>query len=236
MGKLYKRKASGYPSRSFKKPRRMGPKVVPGSTRTAGFYRRYPQSSNELKFFDTDVNFTVDATAEVPSTGQFSLIPQGVTQSTRVGRKAMVKSIHLHGYCSVAPGAVGGSDPIVLYLMLDKQCNGAAATVTGDTGIFTSANVMQMNVNLANGDRFKILKRIELVMNAQAGVVGALAPSVKTFNWYGKCNIPIEFDPSASTGAITTIRSNNIFLVAGAAGQTDDTVTCLGTCRLRFSD
>ena len=50
-------------------------------------------------------------------------------------------------------------------------------------------------------------------------------------DWYKKVDIPMDW--SSTTGAITEIRSNNIFLTAGAAGF-DDVVTFSGTCRLRF--
>jgi len=54
------------------------------------------------------------------------------------------------------------------------------------------------------------------------------------FEMYKKCNIPIEY--SGTTGAITEIRSNNIFLLASSDGQADDLVTMVGNCRVRFSD
>jgi len=52
--------------------------------------------------------------------------------------------------------------------------------------------------------------------------------------WYSKCQIPLEF--SSTTGAITEIRSNNLFLLAGCSTGGDDLVNFLGTCRLRYSD
>jgi len=87
--------------------KRIKPTRVPfkGYMRTAGFYGRYSGSSPELKFFDTALSFAIDTTVEVPATGQLSLIPQGVTQSTRVGRKATIKSIYLHGTAALVPAA-----------------------------------------------------------------------------------------------------------------------------------
>jgi len=211
--------------------------VVRGVTRTAGFYGRYSGSTPELKFFDTALSFQADATAEVPATGQLALIPQGVTQSTRVGRKASVKSINVHGVMQLTPTTDAiATEVVYLYLMQDTQCNGAAATVSGDTGIFTNANLAQANMNLSNGQRFKILKKWVMAFTAQAGVSAAYNAVIKPFNFYKKRNIPLEYDAAAATGVITTIRSNNIFLVCGTAGSADDRVAVAGTCRLRFSD
>ena len=39
---------------------------------------RKKSSGEELKFFDTALSFTCDATGEVPATGQLALIPQGI--------------------------------------------------------------------------------------------------------------------------------------------------------------
>ena len=55
-------------------------------------------------------------------------------------------------------------------------------------------------------------------------------------NIYKRVNIDMEYDNSAATGAITTITSNNIFLLAGTAGSSDDLISVGGTCRLRFTD
>jgi len=173
----------------------------------------------------------VDATGEVPATGQLNLIPQGVTESTRVGRKAVVKSIHIKATVAYTPGAsTVGNDYCFLYLVLDKQCNGAAAAVTD---VVTSTALGGAMVNLANSERFVTLKKWVFDQQSMAGVSAAYAAVVEHFEYFHKCNIPLEF--SSTTGALTEIKSNNIFLIAGTAAE-DDKTTVLGTCRLRFSD
>jgi len=209
-----------------------------GVMRKAGFFGRYTGPKPELKFLDTTLSFTVDDTAEVPATGQLALIPQGQTQSTRNGRKAFIKQINVHGTVNLIPAAAATSSTVVyLYVMLDTQCNGAAATVSGDTGIFTSANLALANVNLSNSGRFRILKKWVFNLISPGGVSGAYNNVTKAFQFNKWCNIEMEFDAAADTGAITTIRSNNIFLVAGTAntGQ-DDTVAVQGVARIRFLD
>lgn len=214
------------------KARKMGKPFKPSM-----FRKRSLSFAPEIKFFDTALSFTIDATAEVPATGQLSLIPQGDTQSTRGGRKCVVTSINVKGnFVMVPAGAAVSAETVYLYLIQDKQCNGAAATVSGDTGIFTSANLSTANMNLSNSSRFVILKKWVVPLMATAGVTTAYNNSICPFDFYRKCNIPLEYDGAATTGAIGTIRSNNIFLVAGTSGITDDLVTVAGVARLRFAD
>lgn len=54
------------------------------------------------------------------------------------------------------------------------------------------------------------------------------------FEWYKKVDIPIEYDASVATGALTSIRSNNIFLVTAHSNLADNTYIVSGSCRLRF--
>lgn len=206
--------------------------VVPGYTRTGGSYGRYAGRGAEYKFFDTANSFTFDTTGEVPATGQLNLIPQGVTESTRVGRKCVLKSIQMKGIVNSVPGAGGvGSTTAFMYLVLDKQANGAAAAVTD---VLTGNLLTTAMRNLSNSQRFVVLKKWAWTLTAQAGVATAFAVTQRRFEFYKKCNIPLEF--SSTTGAITELRSNNLFLLAGADNNSDDTIQMIGNTRVRFSD
>jgi len=203
-----------------------------GHGRISGYYGRYPGlGGRELKFFDTAHSFLFDQTNEVPATGQLVLIPQGVTESTRIGRKATIRSINIKGTINLNPSTQTlASGNAFLWLVLDKQCNGAAAAVTD---VFTGSAAGTALRNLANSSRFTILKKWVRQMSPQAGVSGAYNTQAKHFNWYKKCNIPIEY--SSTTGALTEIRSNNLFLIAGC-DTVDDLITMTGVTRVRFSD
>nr|QXP07705.1 MAG: putative capsid protein [Arizlama virus] len=209
-----------------------------GYQRTTGYYGRFTGPAAELKFFDTALSFQVDNTAEIPATGQLALIPQDDTQSGRDGNKAFIKSIHVHGIMNFEPGASANASTVVyLYVIQDTQCNGTAATVAdANSGIFTNANLAIANLTLANSGRFRILKKWVMPFAPAAGATGAYNQQTKPFQFYKKCSIPMMYDASVTTGALTSIRSNNIFLVAGTGGLNDDQVVVNGTCRLRFSD
>lgn len=209
---------------------------APGLVRIGGNYGRYGVSARKMgltperKFFDTALSFNFDATGEIPATGQLCLIPQGDTESTRDGRIAWIESIQIRGVVVGTPGAAATfSDPIYLYVILDTQANGAAA---GITDIFTSNNMGTNMLNLNNSGRFRILKKFTMNIAPAAGATTAYNNVTRAIEWYKRCNIKMDW--SSTTGAITEIRSNNIFLAAGSAGNSDDLIGFTGTCRLRF--
>lgn len=218
---------------SYGRPGLLG--IRPGVTRTSGFYGRYNgNGGNEIKFFDTALSFNVDNTGEVPATGQLTLIPQGVTQSTRVGRKCTITSIQIRASVVNSPGAsTAGATICYIWLVLDTQANGAAAAITD---VFTTNDPQSALINMANSMRFKIMKRWTFDLNSQSGVTTAYNPVARHIDYYKKCSLPVEY--SSTTGAITEIRSNNLFLLAGAVGPgtSDDTVGVNGACRLRYAD
>jgi len=221
------------------KKRRAGPpksRLVPGFTRTGGAYLRFtPRDQGgrgEMKYFDTALSFTIDTTGEVPATGQLVLIPQGVTETTRVGRLCRIRSIQMRGTVSFAPAAAANAATnLFVYLVLDTQTNGAAAAVTD---VLTSNNLGVALINLNNSQRFRVIKRFKMTLNSQAGATTAYNNVVRTFDFYKRCNYLLDF--SSTTGAITELRSNNLFLLAGSDGSSDDTATVAGNCRVRFTD
>lgn len=120
----------------------------------------------------------------------------------------------------------------VMFLVLDKQCNGAEATAAQ---VLTGTNFGSALTNLVNSNRFVILKRWEIKAQPVAGVAAAFGNSSMMFTVYKKCNIDINFDATSTDGAITSVRSNNLFLMAGSIIG-DDVWTVTGTSRIRYTD
>jgi len=204
--------------------------VVPGYTRSAGVYGRFSRSSGatELKFFDTQIDTPIDTTGE--NIANLCTITQGDGPSSRDGRKAVIKSIQIRGYMYFVPAATATASALVnMWLVLDTQTNGVAATANSD--LFTSNAFATAMLNLDNSGRFRILKHWNLAFNSNAGATTAFNNVVKPIEYYQTCNIPIDW--SSSTGDISEIRSNNLFLCAGGTLQ-DDKVTFTATVRLRF--
>ncbi len=165
-----------------------------------------------MKFHDVDLDDAVVATAGTitPST---VLIPQGTTESTRIGRKCNIKSIGWKFRLNL-PEVDAAADPpaadtVRVCMFLDKQCNGATATVTD---ILEVADFQSFN-NLANKSRFNILYNKVFTLNPMtlasngAGVMSS-ATVQRNSSFYKQCNLSLEF--SGVTGALTEIRSNNI--------------------------
>lgn len=206
-----------------------------GFDRTGGFYGRYA-NGGELKFHDVDLDDAAIAQAGT-LTASINLIPQGVTEKTRVGRKCVIKSI-LWRYTidkATTTSTASGGEIVRVVMFVDKQCNGATAAVAGAGGILETDDYQSYN-NLANSGRFRILyDKVHMANSTAAAGDGTANDTFSRFitgKFYKKCNIPLEFD--STTGAITEIRSNNIGVLllskTGAITGFDSKI------RLRFSD
>lgn len=234
----YKSMRYGYGSRSrtgtttaLSRMRQRSAMIRPGYTRRSGYYGRYnTRTSEELKFFDTSINSSIDLTGEVLTGGQINLVPQGTTESTRIGRKIVVKNIDIKGYV-VGNGINTTSQIVQLALVLDKQCNGAAA---GYTDIYTTNDINSFR-NMANSERFTVIKTWRMQIYPQITIIAGTSflPPYRSIQYHKSCNIPIEF--SSTTGAITEIRSNNLFVIGIAIGG-DDTANFTATCRIKYKD
>lgn len=186
-------------------------RVVPGYTRTGGYYGR-TSGDSETKFFDTDVDDDFIATAGTIF-DSINKIPQGTTENSRVGRKCTLKAIQWKydiKFIEIdAQATPSNPDTVRVILYQDMQCNGATAAVTD---ILETADY-QSFYNLANIGRFKILMdkttnhHVLALGSDGAGLISSPG-NIKSFTFYKKCNIPLEFNSTA--GAITEIRSNNI--------------------------
>jgi len=212
-------------------PRVQIPARLVGKVRVAGNYGRYGGPDGELKYYDTGLALsatTAGVASTTAATGFINLIPQGDTEVSRDGRKCVIKSVSIRGNWQYLPAATAvGQADIIVYLMLDSQCNGAAPTYTD---IFDAANLFEAHRNLANGSRFTVLKKKRLRMESGNGIVGAYGNVQKIMEINKKCSIPLEFN--AAVGALTEIRSNNLFLVYGST--TGAACTFDGIARVRF--
>jgi hypothetical protein len=208
-----------------------------GYYRRSGYYGRFQNTGVEMKFHDVDVDDAAVATnGSILNSGSVNLIAQGVTESTRVGRKAVIRSINWRWNLKKAATTAGSnaSESVRLILYLDKQCNGATAAVTD---ILESDNYQSFN-NLANKGRFKILMDKEITMNCMAGGGDGTTEDYgsveRNGSYFKKCMIPLEF--SSTTGALTEIRSNNLGVLILSKNGTSTAPVFDSKMRLRFTD
>lgn len=214
------------------------PAGLVGVARIGGFYGRFAGPGAELKFLDTVRADATLALAGAVIDDSLNHIPQGNTESERIGRKVVIRGLRLKGRIKNSPTTAQTTTDqryrIIVYC--DKQANGATAVVTDilETAVIDSFR------NLANVQRFQILydKTKNMIMPA---VAQTAAGTFTTYSCeYGqqfsmKLNLPIEFDNSATTGVITSIRSNNIGLLA-MCSTNDNPPVFAYTVRIRYSD
>jgi len=232
----------------------MAPSSSRGYLTRAGYFGRYNlggaysrlrrnpfvrRSEVEKKFLDT-LQSAVAITNSWQVSNSQNLIVQDTTQSGRIGRKVVIKNIHCQGQVVLSPDddiTTPSNQKVRVMLMLDTQCNGANPTASGISGVMLDTDVNSFH-SLANKDRFKTLYECEEVLVAQAGAgtgvagVNDFGGDIKKLEFHKKVNIPIEFD--AAAGAITEIRSNNLFWIFCGAATGVSTFTV--RTRIRFTD
>ncbi len=193
------------------------------ATRRAGI-----STAGEHKFFDTTLGTTALATAGVILSPSLNLVPQGVTESTRVGRKCTITQINFRAFVILTSGTATTSDLYRIMLVLDKQANGAPATIVD---VLETADEKSFN-NLSNSQRFLVLKDWYGAINKTADIGTNVNSQQKVLSFFKSCSIPIEF--SAATGAIGEIRSNNLLLLG--LSSSGATISMSHTTRIRFAD
>lgn len=206
-----------------------------------GYYQRsgyygITASRGERKFLDTDVGGDIGGIAPTMEFSNLTVVPQGDTESQRIGRKISIKSVDFKGTLTLAAATVATStsDNVRMMLVLDTQTNGAQFAATD---LLESDSYFSFN-NLANSGRFRVLKKMEYSLSADgaaaSGAAFTFGEVTRRVGFHYKCDIPIEYDNSATTGAITTVRSNNVFIVTQAS--TGNIVTLAGQARIRYAD
>ena len=181
----------------------------------------FTRSRPELKFKDTNHGLAVVAvTGTVATSGSIVNMVQGTTASTRIGRKIVVHSVHVRSMLVIPADAAtsGSTDVVRMILYVDKQANGVAAVPL----TVLEGNVFDSYRNLDFTRRFRVLKDLTIVLNAQAAASTA-TPTVTTFESrknvifsVSGLNIPVFYD--ANVGDITDVQSNNIGMILWSEG------------------
>lgn len=185
-------------------------------------------ASSEWKWFDTNIS-QVDVSNSGLVIPSFNLVAQDVTESSRVGRKMTVRHLSFIGEAVIlsTTTAANTSDKLRMIIFLDKQCNGATATV---------ADILELaddnsHFNVSNEGRFVILYEKFTNVWCPAGRDSGFGKMLKHLAWKKNVNIPIEF--SGTDNNINKIRSNNIGCLMISSVQE---VSFTGKFRIRYSD
>ncbi len=209
-----------------------------GLTRTAGYYGRFNRPAQRLqviKFHDLTVSeFAVSTTGSIQPS--LNLIPQGVSEIQRLGIDCVIKSIHCK-YAVRRQNSTSqvGHNALRFIIYVDKQANGAAATVGALLDSTAGAPTYHQFKNLEHSDRFVILYDNTRTFNLSGE---ERVPSTDVLTTYGtntetqvflKVNLPLHF--GGSTGAISELLSNNIGICYIAQNTN---MVCQADFRVRF--
>ncbi len=184
----------------------------------------------ELKFFDTVVAGTALATTGIITSPSLNIVPQGTTESQRVGRKMIIKKIGMRFLLQFNSSTTETADVVRIIVVLDKQANGAAFAITD---VLETASEGSFN-NMANKNRFTILMDRYESINKINDIGTNINEYTQSWSWFKSCDIPIEFDNSVTTGALTSQTSNNIAVFGITLNST--TLSLGYTCRIRYYD
>lgn len=219
---------------AVRRRRAQGRRFRPGYDRQSGFFGRFSGPGGEKKFFDTDI--TDAAVAAGMTFHNLTIVPQDNTENGRVGRKITIRNIHVKGSLVMAPATVATNTANIIKYMIvqDTQTNGAQFGATD----LLEGDVIDEYRNLANQTRFKVLASKYCYLNAggaaASGAAFVFSQDAKWFKFNKRVQIPIEYDNSSTDGAITSVRTNNIYLVSQSINGTG--VAAAGNVRIRYTD
>lgn len=215
----------------YGKKRKLGTTLQKRANYQARNYRVGGFIGQELNFYDTfrttvNISSAGDATAaEYDPSAELCLYApkQGAGASDRLGRKTLMKSIHMSGIIGVddkdAQVALRSGALYFVALVLDTQTNGAQLN-SEDVYTNPSGDVKSIACVLRDMERisrYKILatKRITTVQNLNTGVEGAETIDINgiqmPFEFFIPLNIPVEH--IADGGTVADIQDNSIHLL-----------------------
>jgi len=200
------------------------PKKLQGFLRTEGNFGYI-----EKKWFDKIQSNVAMTAAGFVYTLNCDLA-QGTSQSTRIGAKINIVSVHLRGAVRWDNHAVDNGSMARLILMIDTQANG---DVPAPTQVLSNnpISVYDFN-NLTNTPRFRVLK--DWYLTAPLGVWNGatlIFPRTK-IKFNKKVEIPVMY--SSNTGAIAEVRTNNLILLQYTNGADLAHIDLLS--RIRYVD
>lgn len=194
----------------------------------------------EHKWFDSTDAATVLGVTGTVLQNNLVPIPQGTTESQRIGRKIIVTNVNLRAHFQLPHNLTttdGEEGTIRFTIYLDKQCNGVGATPVTLWG--GAGRTFLTHQNLSESDRITFLVDEQFNITSQAAIFdtggfGAASYANGMFVEFDiACNIPIYYDDSATSGTIGSITSN----IIGVMGMSKNGIpTSQHECRIRYLD
>jgi len=206
----------------------------PGSSARAGIFtpqRGFVGSAGEAKYIDiANTTYPCDTTGSIT---HVSVVPQGTSVNTRVGRKCELKYFQMRGYLRNNSSALYNT--VAVYLVWDEQPNKLLPAVTD---ILDAANAQALSKR-ENVQRFKILKKWRQVLIGPSGAPTTAVTAVPLDEYVrlpkGLVVVPTTAD---ITGAIGDVINGAMYLVTVGNEPVSATLaaTLAVTCRTGFAD
>lgn len=195
----------------------------------------------EKKFIDTVKTSTnlvaAWAGSEVdPAANALCCPTKGTGPSNRNGDHIVIKSIQVRGIIR-SQAYTDQADPpgpasFTVLLVLDKQTNGAQ--LSGEEVMVDTAPKEFSFRNLQYSRRFTILKSLrgslhQIVSMADGANTGSFQSNERHFNWFVRCNIPVNFKGDA--GTVADIVDNSLHIIACSTDANALTIKYHARCR-----
>lgn len=173
-----------------------------------------------------------DTASDAVNTGrrvQVNPVPVGATQNQRVGKKILLKGIQIRGLCY--SNSTATYNDIAMILVYDKRPNtGTGAAMPATTDILAAISAQDMN-NDNNAGRFRILRRIDMLL-----INGTSAAGYSIDEYVDLKKLPTVYQ-SAGTGTYGDCSEGALLLIfVGSASAGTAAATFTGNCRVRYYD
>lgn len=202
------------------------PKGVGKKMRTS-----FPKKKRVVAMKETGYVDLTSATYNFDTTGSIALIAtvgQGASVNQRVGKKILWKSIQMRGFAQA--GSTATINDVAMLIVYDARPTGSLPAITD---ILDSANSRSMN-NDANSGRFKILKRVDMVL---VGGSTLTESTYKDMDFYLDLKGRPAVFKAATSGAIADISDGALYVVTVGSNATGSTAaTMVAGFRTRFID
>lgn len=189
----------------------------------------------EWKFFELFASGTASITGVIIQASHNEVV-QGTGPRERLGRKITIRSLQVQGSFQLPTTLIVAhmAQRIRIVFYIDTATNGSARVVSEmlsgpPTSIFAFRE-------LSNEPRIPFIYDEQFDVPVWAvHSTGTSIPTTTGFEFDCELNLPIEFDGSAPTGELGTIRTNNIgcFIVCEAG---DNPATIAYVSRIRYTD
>ena len=184
-----------------------------GRYRKAGYFGRFKGPMAEKKYKDTTLALTTIAntgTSLQNATTNITEILNGTGESERTGHRVRVMSLQANMLLVLPAGTTANdSDEVRIIIVVDKQANGALATLTH---ILETVGYQAFR-NIENGNRFVWLYNKTFSMNPPAmGTATSSSERFKHLKVFFKLAMPMYFD--GLLGETGEVRSHQILAFA----------------------